>query len=194
MPPQPPQPPKWTMQPYFPFIVRYRPKTGPRPADLLLNPVTRFAVAIIGGGMTAICLYAVARGLLGLTPELPHLRSVAIVIHVAAVLPAVPLGGYILLTRKGTKRHKQLGKLWLVLMLITAASAIFIKSGGSFSVIHIFVPITFLAAFKTVATARRGDIAGHKRHLLFTYLAALMIPGIFAMAVPGRLMNVLIFS
>jgi uncharacterized membrane protein len=90
--------------------------------------------------------------------------------------------------------HKQLGKLWLVLMLVTATSAIFIQSSGGFSFIHIFVPITFHAAWKTIATARKGDIAGHKKHLTITYLTALMIPGIVAFALPGRLMNMMLLG
>jgi uncharacterized membrane protein len=117
-----------------------------------------------------------------------------VIIHVATVLPAIPLGGYLLLTRKGTTLHKRLGKLWLALMLITATSAIFIQSSGGFSFIHIFVPITFHAAWKTIATARRGDIKGHKNHLVLTYLTALMIPGIVAFALPGRLMNTMLLG
>ena len=77
-------------------------------------------------------------------------------------------------------------------MLITATSAIFIQSTGGFSFIHVFVPITFHAAWKTIATARKGDIAGHKKHLVITYLTALMIPGIVAFALPGRLMNTML--
>ena len=163
------------------------------PADFDLGPITRAIIAVVGSAMSVLCLYAVARGVLGLTPELPHLRHFAVVLHVGTVLPAIPLGLYVMLTRKGTKRHKQLGKLWVALMLATATSAIFIQTGGSFSWIHIFVPLTFWNAWKIVSTARRGDIRAHKRELVGMYLFALMIPGIAAMAIPGRLMNVLLF-
>ena len=163
-------------------------------ATLDLSPNQRALVLTACLTMSGVCLYAIMRGLLGLTPELPHLRHAAIVLHVATVLPCIPLGGYLLLTRKGTARHKQLGKLWLLLMLATAVSAIFIKTNGSYSFIHLFVPMPFHAAWRTVATARAGDIAGHKKHLVFTYLAALMLPGIAAFALEGRLMNVLLFG
>ncbi len=73
-------------------------------------------------------------------------------------------------------------------------SAIFIKTGGSFSFIHIFVPLTLIASYKLVATARRGDMKGHKKEVLSLYLGALMIPGIFSMVLPGRLMNVWLFG
>ena len=159
-----------------------------------IGPVARTLVGIACFTMCFFVVVALAPAAFGLVENLHHYAKLPVVIHVASVLPAIPLGGYLLLARKGAKRHKQLGKLWLVLMLITATSAIFIKSSGSFSPIHIFVPITFHAAWKTIATARRGDIAGHKKHLVFTYLAALMIPGIAAFALPGRLMNVMLLG
>ena len=118
----------------------------------------------------------------------------AVVIHVATVLPAIPLGGYLLLAPKGTKMHKMLGKIWVALMLATATSAIFIQSSGGFSFIHLFIPMTFIASYKLVATARRGDMKGHKKEILSLYLGALTIPGIVAFALPGRLMNVWLFG
>jgi len=56
--------------------------------------------------------------------------SIAIQIHVAAVIPAAVLGAYLLLKPKGTSRHRLLGKIWLSLMLVTALSS-FISSAGS---------------------------------------------------------------
>lgn len=166
----------------------------PAPADYDLNGIARTLVSLAACCMTFALVLALGRAGLGMVENLHQYNKLPVIIHVASVLPAVPLGGYILLTRKGTPRHRLLGKVWLVLMLITATSAIFIKSGGTFSWIHLFVPLTFHAAWKTVATARRGDIAGHKRHLVLTYLTALMIPGIAAFLVPGRLMNVMLLG
>ncbi|MFK4004969.1 DUF2306 domain-containing protein [Qipengyuania sp. NPDC077563] len=159
-----------------------------------LGPIARSLVGVACFTMSFLVLIALGRAALGLVDNLHHYAKLPILIHVATVLPAIPLGGYLLLAKKGTPRHKQLGKLWLVLMLVTATSAIFIQSTGGFSFIHIFVPVTFHAAWKTIATARKGDIAGHKKHLVFTYLTALMIPGIFAFVLPGRLMNVMLLG
>ena len=159
-----------------------------------IGPVARTLVSIACFTMCFFVAIALGRAALGLVDGLHHYAKLPVIIHVASVLPAIPLGGFLLLARKGTKLHKQLGKLWLVLMLITATSAIFIQSSGGFSFIHIFVPITFHAAWKTIATARKGDIAGHKKHLVFTYLTALMIPGIVAFAIPGRLMNTMLMG
>ena len=159
-----------------------------------IGPVTRTIVSLVCFTMTFACLVALGKAALGMVDNLHHYAKLPIIIHVASVLPAIPLGGYLLLAPKGTPMHKMLGKVWLILMLVTATSAIFIQSSGGFSFIHLFVPMTFHAAWKVVATARKGDIAGHKKHLVFTYLTALMIPGIFAFVLPGRLMNVMLLG
>ncbi|MEP3050604.1 MAG: hypothetical protein ABJP48_12640 [Erythrobacter sp.] len=155
-----------------------------------LSPQMRAITALAATMMTLLTLYALARGLGGFAPAHPNIREFAIAFHVATVIPAIPLGGYLLLAPKGTKMHKKLGKIWVGLMVTTATAAIFIQTGGGFSFIHLFIPMTYWASFKLIATARRGDMKGHKKEILSLYLGALMIPGIVSMALPGRLMNV----
>lgn len=176
----------------LPFMSK--PATAANPTAFEIGPIARSLVGFACVTMSFFCIVALGRAGLGLVDNLHHYAKLPIIIHVATVLPAIPLGGYVLLTRKGTPRHRLLGKIWLMLMLVTATSAIFIQSSGGFSFIHIFVPVTFHAAWKTIATARKGDIAAHKKHLVITYLAALMIPGIVAFALPGRLMNVMLLG
>lgn len=170
------------------------PLTAPRKASFDIGPVARTLVSLACFTMCFFIVLALGRAALGLVPDLHHYAKLPVMIHVASVLPTIPLGGYLLLAAKGTPRHKMLGKVWLVLMLITATSAIFIQSSGSFSWIHIFVPMTFHAAWKVMDTARKGDIAGHKKHLVTTYLTALMLPGVAAFLIPGRLMNVMLLG
>jgi len=166
-----------------------------RPAGALdLGPLTRGLVIVAGSLMTAICLFAIGRGILGYAGELPHLQNAAVVFHVVTVIPCVPLGLYLLLAPKGTPMHKQLGKLWVALMVVTALATLFIHDGMRMSWIHIFVPITLRAAYLIVAKARRGDIAGHRKEIVSLFLGALMIPGIAAFVIPGRLMNVLLLG
>ena len=166
---------------------------GPDKPGFDIGPRLRLVILTAATAMSLAVTIALFRGLTGMAPEHPNIRSIAIVLHVATVLPAIPLGGYLLLARKGTARHKQLGKLWVGLMVTTALSALFIRTGGSFSFIHIFVPLTLWSSYKLVATARRGDMKAHRWEILTLYLGALMIPGIFSMALPGRLMNVWLF-
>ncbi len=113
----------------LPFTARKaKAKRVPKASDYLMTPVTRTIVSLACFTMTFVCLYALARAAMGQVADLSAYAKLPVWIHVAAVLPAVPLGGYLLLAKKGTARHKQLGKVWLVLMLVTATSAIFIKT------------------------------------------------------------------
>jgi uncharacterized membrane protein len=159
-----------------------------------LGPLTRALVLFAGITMTALCALAIARAILGYAPDLPHLKNIAVMFHVATVIPCVPLGLYLLVAPKGTPMHKQLGKLWVALMVITATSTLFIHGGTQFSWIHIFVPFTYRASWLIVAKARKGDIKGHKAEIVSLFLGALMIPGIVAFALPGRLMNVMLLG
>ncbi|WP_340587406.1 DUF2306 domain-containing protein [Erythrobacter alti] len=166
-----------------------------RPAGALdLGPFIRGLVIVAGTAMTAICMLAITRAALGLSGELPHLRHFVIMFHVATVLPCVPLGLYLLLAPKGTAMHKQLGKLWVALMVITALSTLFIRDGMQLTWIHIFVPITLRAAYLIIAKARRGDIKGHRNEIVSLYLGALMIPGIWAFIIEGRLMHAMLLG
>lgn len=162
-----------------------------RSGPMDLTPLTRSLVIVVGGAMSALCLFAIGRALLGMTPDLPHLKNIAVAFHVTTVLPCLPLGIYLLLAKKGTARHKQLGKLWIVLMVITATSTLFIHEGMRLSWIHIFVPLTYRASWLIVSSARKGDLARHRKEILGLFFGALMIPGIAAFLLPGRLMNVM---
>ena len=166
----------------------------PKPARFDIGPAARTAVSLACFTMSFAVVVALGKAAFGMVEGLEQYAKLPLMIHVAAVLPTIPLGGWLLLARKGTALHRQLGKVWLVLMLITATSAIFIQTSGGFSWIHLFVPLTFHAAWKVMATARAGDIRAHKNHLVRTYLLALMIPGIAAFLIPGRMMNVMLMG
>lgn len=167
--------------------------TAPRPA-MDLEPLTRAIVMVAGFGMSALVAIALGRTALGLAPDVSGITNLAIVIHVTTVLPCVPLGLYLLLARKGTPLHRQLGKLWVALMVVTATATLWIGGLGNFSLIHIFVPMTYRGAWLIVTTARRRDIARHRREVLGLFLGALTIPGLWALFAPGRLLNVMLLG
>ena len=153
-----------------------------------LSPAARAIIGVAAFVMSMLCAVAVSRALAGIAPFHPYIRNFAIMFHLSMVLPAVPLGGYILLSRKGDAKHRMLGKIWIVLMVMTAITAIFVKTGGTFSWIHIFVPTTLITCWYTVASARAGKIAAHRRSVAFLYVTGLILPGLFTF-VPGRLMG-----
>jgi len=121
--------------------------------------------------------------------------SLAIQIHILVAFGAFGLGAYVLMRRKGTKAHKMAGRIFGGLMLATAISAIFIRqlNNGSFSWIHIFVPITFIGLFQAVTSIRKGNVKAHRKHVLNLYFAALMIPGLISF-LPGRTMWMIFFA
>lgn len=121
--------------------------------------------------------------------------TVAVQIHILVAVSALFLGAFVLLNRKGTNAHKLAGRVFGLLMLVTAITAIFIRqlNNGSFSWLHIFVPITFIGLYQVISSIRKGNVKAHKRHVLTMYFAALLIPGAFAF-MPGRTMWMLFFA
>lgn len=158
-----------------------------------LSPVTRRIVQAAFAMMSVLCLVALFRAATGMAAYHPGIRNVAIIIHVATVLPCIPLGAYLLLAPKGTPRHKMLGRIWGGLMVTTAVAITFIRGGTDFSWIHIFVPITLIGVWRLVASARAGRIAEHRNQVVGLYLGALMIPGLFSF-MPNRLMGTWLFG
>ena len=157
------------------------------------GPILKSIITIAGALMTAAIAMAVFKFLAGLAPDDGRYRNIAIAIHIVTVLPCVPLGAYLLLSTKGTKLHKMLGKIWVSLMVVTAIAITFVRGGTDFSWIHIFVPLTLVGAWQVVSSARKGQMAQHRRHITQMYLGALMIPGLFAF-LPSRLMGMWLFG
>lgn len=153
---------------------------------------TRNALLAAGGLLTVVTLYALLRAVMGLAPSpewaRASLREMAVVIHIATVVPAIPLGLYVFVMPKGGARHRLLGRLWLALMVVTAFASFFIRhmNDGSFSPIHLFSILTLVGASRVIATARRGDFAAHRRTVISLFAGSLIVAGIFTF-VPGRL-------
>lgn len=171
-----------------PFVL-----TMPAPAlrrpDFSLSPLARNVLLIAGSALAAASLIALIRLALGLAPPTGAVRDVAILVHLGTVLPALPLGMVLFLARKGTRSHKALGWIWMALMAVTAVAALFIRelNGGSFSLIHLFVPLTFFGIVRGVSAARQGRIAAHRRSMIGLFFGALLVAGILSF-LPGRVM------
>jgi uncharacterized membrane protein len=126
----------------------------------------------------------------------PFLRAPAhIQLHVIAAISALVVGAVQMFGPKGALPHRTLGILFVVLMAITAISAIFIRQifNGWPSPIHIFVPLTFIGLWGIVQTARSGNRFGHGKEVRGLFFGALMIPGLVSF-LPGRLMWEMVFG
>lgn len=94
-------------------------------------------------------------------------------IHTIAALVALVAGAAVLLTRKGTRRHRQLGWAYVVGMLLLNGTALLIYNltgrFGPFHVGAIFSFVTVVAGIVAALGARRArgrrDAAGRERAL-----------------------------
>ncbi len=120
-------------------------------------------------------------------------------LHLATVIPCFIIGTILLLIKKGTPFHKKSGRVYMVLMLITATITLFMpaKVGSSlfnhFGWIHLF---SFLAIY-TVPSAyfaiKKGNVKSHKRKMILLYFGAIIIAGGFTFS-PGRYLHELFFG
>jgi uncharacterized membrane protein len=123
--------------------------------------------------------------------------SPAIKIHLATVLPAFAIGTWLIFfSTKGARWHRALGAVYLTLMTVTAITTFFIRSinsGGGFSLVHLFIPLTLFGVFAALWNVRRGDVKGHRNAMLGLYVGGLLIAGGLTL-LPGRLLHQVFFG
>jgi uncharacterized membrane protein len=130
----------------------------------------------------------------------PVLRaSLPIQAHLATVLPAFALGAYLIFfSRKGAPQHRALGYVYLALMTVTAISTLFIHEVNprgfmGFSVIHLFVPLTFLSVVGAVWGARTYNVKRHRGAMIGLFVGGILIAGALTF-LPGRIMHAVFFG
>jgi len=117
----------------------------------------------------------------------------AITLHLLTVIPALPLGGYVIFSSKGDALHMLLGKIWAALMLITAIDSFWIREvTGHIGPIHIFSVVTLISLPMGIYAIHKGNVEGHRRAMRGTFIG-LCVAGLFAL-MPGRMLGSLIFG
>lgn len=120
-------------------------------------------------------------------------------VHLITVVPCIFLGAYGLLARKGTPIHRLLGKIYMVLMLVTAILTLFMPALvgpqflGHFGWIHLFSFLTIWTVPTAYTAIRKGNVRAHKRKMFLLYVGAIMIAGGFTLA-PGRYLHEVFFG
>lgn len=123
----------------------------------------------------------------------PAGAQVALYVHLFTVIPAVPLGALVLWRDKGGRTHRLLGRIWGVLMMVTAVSSFWLQSlSGGLSFIHLFAVLTLVSIPLAVWNARRGNIRAHRNAMRGVY-AGLISAGLLAL-VPGRTLGTWMFG
>ncbi len=122
--------------------------------------------------------------------------SAAIQVHVVAALGAFALGAVQMLSPKGTPVHRRLGRVWVAVMVLVAASSFLIhelRMWGAWSPIHLLSVITLVGLWRGGLAARRGDKRTHARIMALLFVFALIGAGVFAV-LPGRLLHQVVFG
>lgn len=120
-----------------------------------------------------------------------------IAIHMTAALAATAIGPVAIWARRARwqrpKLHRRIGYTWVLLMLVTALTALFIRDFqlpnlAGFTWIHLFIPVTLGALFIAFCRLRQGDIRGHRRSMQGLYLGGCLVAGAFTL-LPGRFLG-----
>ena len=158
------------------------------PGRLQSRVVVLTAIALSG-----LLLFALLRRLGSGHALLPIGHSAWLTLHLMTVIPAVPLGAYVLIRRKGDRLHKLLGRAWALMMIGAALSSFGLKGlTGGFSWIHLLSILTLVTIPRGVIQAMRRDFLSHQRSMTLTY-AGLVGAGLFTF-VPGRLLASWLFG
>lgn len=120
-------------------------------------------------------------------------------IHLATVSPCFIIGMLLLLIKKGTIVHTKLGKIYMILMLVTAIVTLFMPAQvGSrflnhFGWIHGFSVLTLCTVPSAYIDIKKGNVQSHKWKMILLFFAALVIAGGFTFS-PGRYLHQLFFG
>lgn len=120
-------------------------------------------------------------------------------IHLSTILPALVIGGYLLAVHKGTPRHRTLGKIYGLLMLVTAVTTLFMNAEfgptllDHFGFIHLFSILTLYSVIAAYIAIKKGDIRQHKYNMIGLYNGGIIIAGFFAL-MPGRMLHTWLFT
>ncbi|MCJ2188214.1 DUF2306 domain-containing protein [Novosphingobium beihaiensis] len=160
------------------------------PAATIAQSLSRFpnsrTLQVGGVILSAALALALLRHFSGQGGTAARLEGLLLIIHIATVLPAVPLGALVFALPKGDPRHRKLGTLWVSLMLVTAAVSFAIHGlNGQFHPIQPLAVLVVYGVIRAVRFARTGDIERHRRTMSRVYLG-LVLAGAFTF-LPSRL-------
>lgn len=120
-------------------------------------------------------------------------------LHLALILPAFAIGTLLLVRRKGTRTHKRLGRIYLLLMIATGIVTLIMpaqvgpKLFGHFGFIHAFSFLALYSAPAAFFAIRRGDLRAHRMNMIGLYVGGILIAGLFAFT-PGRMLHGWVFG
>jgi uncharacterized membrane protein len=118
-----------------------------------------------------------------------HHWNALIIAHALVASFALFFGAYnLLVSTKGSRTHKMIGRLWAFSMYFVSMSSFWVReiNHGQFSIIHILSVVTIITVTMGIYSAKKQNTAAHKGYMRGSYLGLL---GAFVAAtlVPVRL-------
>ncbi|GIL22985.1 MAG: hypothetical protein BroJett042_14980 [Bacteroidota bacterium] len=110
--------------------------------------------------------------------------------HLATALLAMLAGAFVLATHKGTKRHKQIGYIYIASMILVCASAMGIyRLTGSFGIFHITAIVGFLTLAGGMIPMFMKNVERKYKavHVWFMYYSVLGLYAAFASELSVRI-------
>jgi uncharacterized membrane protein len=120
-------------------------------------------------------------------------------LHLATVIPSFLIGTLLLVIKKGTGIHKIFGRVYMILMMVTALITLFMPARvgatflNHFGWIHSFSFLTIYTVPTAYWAIKKGNVRAHKRKMILLYFGAIVIAGGFTFY-PGRYLHHLFFG
>lgn len=134
------------------------------------------------------------------SPDVDHATYLPLAYaHLATVVPAVAIGTWLMVSRKGSGPHRVLGRAYMVLMFVTGVISLLMPAAvgptsfGHFGFIHLFSLLTLWSVPAAWFAARRHDVLAHRGYMIGLFVGGILIAGAFAF-MPGRLLNQWLFA
>lgn len=166
-----------------------KPPNHVRPVSLAPTPFERL-LAVGAVAMLAFVLLAIGRGVAewGRVPPFVWL-------HLATIVLALALTPVLLLQRRGTRRHRRLGYVWVAAMTATALFSFGIRgiAHGALGPIHILSAIALTQAPMLAWHAHRHRVPAHRYTVVSLVAGALLIAGLFTFPF-GRMLGRWLFG
>lgn len=120
-------------------------------------------------------------------------------LHLVTVVPCFFIGTFLLVIKKGTEIHKLFGRIYMILMLLTAFITLFMPAHvgpnilNHFGWIHSFSFLTIYTVPTAYWAIKKGNVKAHRRKMILLYFGAIIIAGGFTFT-PGRFLYDLFFG
>lgn len=125
-----------------------------------------------------------------LTPLLA--AAPAIQIHSLMAAAALIFSAAVVVLRKGTIRHRWLGRCAAGALVLTAGSSFWIHMHGGFSWIHVLSLVTLASVTAGLVALRRGNRRRHAGFMLGAVIG-LVVAAAFTLT-PGRILNAVLLG